>query len=168
VPPSADSSLPAVQRARQEFLARAALAKQQYGRVGRRNFLDGPAKAADRVAHADDALERHCPGTLAQPPILLLELANAQCTPHHDGKDAGVERLVIEVGRPETHGGHGQLARIVLGHGDDLGVGRDVEDLPQELETLRRYRRLVGRPQVEQHHIRFRAAHGGECLLGGL
>jgi len=72
---------------------------------------------------------------------------------------------VVEVRRPQAHGRHGELTRIVLRHGDDLGVGRNVENLPQQLEALRGHRRLVRRAEIEQHDVRFRAPHGGECLL---
>jgi len=75
---------------------------------------------------------------------------------------------VIEIGRTEAHGGHRQLACVVLDHGDDLGVGTDVEDLAQQLQTLRRHGRLALRAQVEQHRIRLGATHGDQRLIGGL
>jgi len=156
-----------VQGARQQLLASAALAQQQHGGVGRGNLFDRTAQAADRIAYPNDTFERHRAGALAQPPVLLLQLADAQRAAHDDRKHSRIEWLVIEVGRAEAYRGDRELARIVLGHSDDLGVGRDVEDLPQELEALRRHRRLVCGAEIEQHHIGLGAAHGRECLLGG-
>ncbi len=56
---------------------------------------------------------------------------------------------MIEIGGAETHGGHGELARIMLRHGDDLGVRRKVQNLPQQLEALRSDGRLARRAEVE-------------------
>jgi len=64
-----------VQIARQHLLAGAAVSEQQHRGVGRGDLLDRTAHAAHGVAHADDAFQRHRAGTLAQPPVLLLELA---------------------------------------------------------------------------------------------
>jgi hypothetical protein len=75
---------------------------------------------------------------------------------------------VVEIRRPEAHRRDRQLARVVLGHGDDLGVRGDVEDLAQELEALRGDGGLLGRAQVKEHHVRFGAPHQREGLLGGL
>ena len=108
------------------------------------------------------------PVLLAQPPVLLLELANPERAAHDDGEHAGIQRLVIEIRRAEAHGRDRQLARIVLGHGDDLGVGREIQDLPQQLQALRRHRRLAGGAQVEQHDVGLETPHEGERLLGGL
>src|SRR5206468_12782989 len=72
----------AVHRAGQELLAGAAVPEQQHRRARRGDLLDRAAQAPHRVADPEDALERHRPGALAQPPVLLLELTDAQRPPH--------------------------------------------------------------------------------------
>ncbi len=157
----------AVDRARQKLLARATVAKQQHRGARWRDLLDRATQIAHGIAHSDDAFERHRTGALAQPPVLLLQLPDPEGAAHHDREDPSVEGLVIEIGRAEAHRGDRELAGIVLGHRDDLGVGGDMQNLAQQIQALRRDRRLACRAEIEQHDIRLEAPDQHEGLLGG-
>ena len=157
-----------VDRARQQLLAGAAVAEKQNGCVRRRDFLDRAADRAHGIAHADDAVQCHRARPLAQAPVLFLELANPERASHDDGEHTTIQRLVIKIGRTETHGRHRQLASVVLGHGDDLGVGREIEDLAQQAQALCGERRLAGGAQVEQHDIGLEPTDEDQGLFGGL
>ncbi len=157
-----------VDRTRQQLLAGTAVTEKQNGRVCRRHFLDRAADRAHGIAHSDDAVQRHRARTLAQAPVLFLELANPERASHNDGEHATVQRLVIKIRGTETDGRHRELAGIVLGHGDDLGIGREIQDLAQQAQALLCERRLAGGAQVEEHDIGLEATDEDQGLFGGL
>ncbi len=157
-----------MQRPCEQFLAGAAVAEQQDGSARRGNLLDRAPKTAHRIADADNSLESHGACLLTQTPVFFFKLANAKRASHHDRQDSGIQGLVIKICGAEAHGGHRQLARIVLGHGDDLGVWREIQNLPQQFEALSCDSRLAGRAQIEQHDVGLDAAHQHERLLRGL
>ena len=100
------------------------LSPQKYRGVGRRHLLDRATQRAHRIAHSHYAFERHRAGLLAQPPVFLLQFAHAERAAHDDREHTGIQRLVVEIRRPQTDRLHRELARVALGHRNDLGIGR--------------------------------------------
>ena len=153
-----------MQGARQQLLARAAVAEEQHRGVGRRDLLDGAAETAHGITHADDALERHRASLLTQPPVLLLELANAKRAPHDDGQHARIDRLMIEICRPEpdrrtaSSRASSSVMAMILVSGERLRICRSSSRLVRP--------RGLARADIEQHHVGLDAAHQGERLVG--
>jgi hypothetical protein len=75
---------------------------------------------------------------------------------------------VIEIRGAEAYRRDGELARVVLRHRDDLGVGRQVENLAEQLQALGRNRGLPRSAQVEQHDIGLDSSQDHQRLIRGL
>src|SRR5438477_3903353 len=74
--------------------------------------------------------------------------------------------LVIEIGRAEPHRGHRELARIVLGHRDDLGVRADVEDRSEEhTSELQSHVNLVCRLLLEKKKKQMITREGVKIII---
>ncbi len=90
-----------VQRAREEFLARAGFAQDQHARRRRRDLFD---RAADplhfRVARDDPGHRRRLMGSL-QPPVFFLQFVHAERPVDRPRQDFRLERLGAEVMRAE-------------------------------------------------------------------
>ena len=142
-----------VDRARDEFLARAALAEDQDRRVAVGHLVDEIEHRAQRralahhvveaVARAELVLEQPVLG--AQPPVLDRLLDQAP----HDVEGA-LERLVQV---PEGAGAQrvdGMLDRVVAGHHDAGQVGVDFVDLPHQLEAADARHAHVAEHQIDR------------------
>ena len=136
-----------VDRAREHFLARAALAQQQRRRVRRRDLLDRAADLEHRLARGDHAVERRSAERGDEPPILGLERVDLVRALHDELQRVDVDRLLVEVVGAEAHGFHGVALVAMARDHDDLRERRERENLAQRRETFGHA--LVVRRQTE-------------------
>src|SRR5439155_1256823 len=100
---------PRMNRARQHFLAGAALAEQQHRTLA----LRGPARLIDELAQCGTRPDqRFATGhRRAESPIFLAELVALECLLYRELDEAGLERLRQKVKRSTPHRLHGLLDR---------------------------------------------------------
>ena len=147
-----------VNRARQDFLARAAFALQQRRRVGRRHLLDRPADLQHRVARRDDAVERRRAERFRELPILGLERVHLIRALHDQLQRVDVDGLLIEVVGAEADRLHGVALVAVPRDDDDLRERRELQDLAQRREALADAAVVGRQTEVLQHDGRLVAA----------
>ena len=139
---------PLVDVAREELLARAALAEDEHRRLTGRGLGRDVDDAAERRRAAHDLAVREAldlvleRAVLRDEPLPLGRLADAL----DDGDP--LERLLDEVVRAVAHRVDRGLHRSVRGHQHDLDVGRDLLDGAQELEPGR-----PGHHQIRQDDV---------------
>ena len=71
-----------------------------------------------------------------QPPVLLLQVVQAERAVDGQRQQLGLERLGEEVVGAEPDRAHGVGAVVLPGQHDHLGVRRELEDLLEQLEAL--------------------------------
>ena len=125
-----------VDRAREHFLAGAALALQQRRRVGRRHLLDRAADLQHRVARGDDAVERRGAERLGELPVLGFERVNLIGALHDQLQRVDVDGLLIEIVGAEADGLDRVALVAVARDDDDFRERRELQDLAQRRETL--------------------------------
>ena len=73
---------------------------------------------------------------LLQPPVLPLQIVQAERAIDRQREELGLERLREEIVRAAADRAHGVGAVVLSGQHDDLGVRRELEDLLQQLEPF--------------------------------
>ena len=137
-----------VERARDELLARAALARDEHGGGRGRRQLDQPVHRLHGRTRSHEPPQSpellHAPaqeGDLAERLRLLRRLRDEQLDPRH------LDRLGEEVVRAFLHRRHRRVDRPLPGEQDDRGEGHLLGERPQELEPVH-----PGHDEVADHH----------------
>ena len=151
--PALDAAAVVVDRARDQLLAGAALARDQHRAVGARDLRHDVEHAAQRAAVADDVLEAVLRAQLAlQRAVLGLEatvLDRLLDEPAHHVEVALVERL-LEVPERARAQRFDRALGAAEARDDDAGqVGVDLVDLPHQLESVQARHAHVGDDEVE-------------------
>ena len=138
-----------VQVAGDQFLARAGLAQDHHGGVGRGDGLD---QAAD-LLHGGGLADQHgraFGGLQAglQRGGLVRHVAALGDAGEDDLELGPLARLGQVVEGPQPQGLHGRVDRGVAGQDDDLRLGADLADLAQDLDAGE-----PGHPQIEQRGV---------------
>jgi hypothetical protein len=140
-----------VDRARHELLARAALTRDEHGRVGRRDAHDASEHVPDRRGAADDVGE-------------AVALAEARRHRAHRARELSLldraldlheqlffgEGLLDVVVRADAHGLDGTLDRAVRRHDQHLGHGRRLLHVAQDVEAVLAGHAEVGEDEIER------------------
>ncbi len=165
------------------FLAGAGLALDEHGRAGLGDVADQLEDRVHARALADDVVERVALlQLLAQVHDLVLQAALAQHALDHQTQMVAVDRLGVEVVRPQAHRLHRLLDVAVIGqddHGDRQGALLDVLDqlqvearrfqVNQQDTVVLRLQRLQGRRGiVHRIHGDIVSLEQGTELLGTL
>ena len=151
-----------VHGARDELLAGAALAEDEYASVGRGHELDLLAQRLHGDAGAGNgALGGELPLELG---VILAHLAGLHRVLEHDEGSRQAERLLEEVVGPEFRRAHCGFDGSVARDDDHLGhVGRvHLANLAQGVEAI-----AIGQPDIEQHDVVGGIAQQGQRLARG-
>ena len=136
--------------ARDELLARPALARQEHGRGDSGDPLDRPEDLLHAGALPDDVRKRVLRGELLlQVDVFVAELLLPERTVDDQPELLDVERLRDVVHRSGLHRFDRIGCRRVRGDHDDRGLGRFRLDLLQEVEAI-----TVGHLDVAENEIR--------------
>jgi hypothetical protein len=139
----------AVDGARDQFLADAALAADQHRRIGSRDAPDELQKVADLRGGADEVVAGLQPVHIA----LERDVATLETLPLHRLLEDRLELAELaglgeEVLRALLHGADRLLHRAVGGEHDHRGRGGQFLDLAQQVDAA-----AVGQPHIEQHDV---------------
>jgi hypothetical protein len=135
-----------------------AFAEQQRGDVARRDLLDRAADAQHLRIARDEFCKRVGVLQRLQAAVLRLQLRKTVRAIDRQPEKVRVERLGEEVVGAERDGAQGVRLVVLPGEDDDLDVGVELQQLLQQLETLRDRIRVGRQPQVHRHD---RQANGG-------
>ncbi len=142
--------LSAVDRARHQLLAGAALALDEHRGIAARHPLHVLQDTAQRLVLADDvrdaAPERQF---FAQQEVLGQHAPLLDGAPRQQQQVLGIDRLGDEIERTLAHGAHRVLDSSIRGHHDDGQVGIGVLGQAQHAEAV-----TVAEAQVREHQRR--------------
>ena len=132
-----------VNRLRQQILAGAALAFDQYRDIRARHPLHGVQHTNERIASSDEAFEASRLRRLERGD-LLLQAPTLERTRHDDLQLNHVERFGEEVVRATAQRVGGCLPDTEAGHGNDRDVRRQLPARPDRIEPV-----AVGKLEIE-------------------
>ena len=133
-----------VERVGDQLLAGAVLPLDQDVRIAARHALDQLEHFVHLLALADDVAEAELPlELLLEQEVLADEIAALDRALEHLQQRIGLDGLLDEAVRARLHRLDGLDDAAVAGDHDDLGVGVDLLEFPEQLEAVR----------VGQHHV---------------
>ena len=149
---------PVVDRAREDLLAGAAFAEEQYGGLARRRLFRGRYRFGHSGAFADDQLVAPV-DFFAEDFDFALEVFALERFSDHDFEMLGIEGLENKIVSALLHRRHRAFDGAVCGNDDDRNID---SILPQRLQHLHAIH--PGHLKIQEHDRRWLTTNGGERL----
>jgi hypothetical protein len=146
-----------VQRARDEFLARAALAQDHHRHVGRRDLLDHAADLEHRIVGGDQAFERRAHEIFGELAVLFFERVQAERAADDEPQHVRIERLLVEIVGAVRNRAHRVVAVGVARDHDDTRVRRQAQDFLERAHAFADAFGVGRQAEILQHHGRLEA-----------
>ena len=154
-----------MQRAREQLLAGAGLAKNQKSGRCRSDLLDGATNLLHSRIARDDSRHHGCLLHRLKAPVLLLQIVNTECPLEHQRQDHGFEWFLAKIVGTQGDCLERVGAVVLPGKDDHLGVGCQCVNLLEELQALSRVVRTRRKTEVHRDDGRLVATHRGNCRL---